>query len=195
MVSELYEDEKQTPQEQSIRSRAAFARLLPLLKPHKWRLLLCLGLLAGATLLSLYWPILLKRALDVNIRQNDYHGLLITALGIGLIQAAALVLLYIQRIRLEIIGQDVMVDLKRRLFDHILSLDVSFFDRNPVGRLMARVESDTEALRMLFTNTVVLLVGDFLLVSGIFVVMLYYSWRLTLVLCTLAPFVLLLIFI
>jgi ATP-binding cassette subfamily B protein len=189
MVSELYEHEQNSPQEQAIRSRTAFARLLPLLKPYKRKLLFCLFLLAAATILSLYWPVLLKRALDIEIKNNDFHGLLITALGIGLLQATALALQYIQRIRLEIIGQNVMVDLKRRLFDHMLSLDVSFFDRNPVGRLMARIESDTEALRMLFTNTVVLIVGDLLLMTGILGVMLYYSWRLTLVLLTLVPFV------
>ncbi|HWR82977.1 MAG TPA: ABC transporter ATP-binding protein [Candidatus Deferrimicrobium sp.] len=195
MPSGMYENEDYSPQEKVIRSRTAFGRLLPLLKPHVRRLVFCLVLLAGSTLLSLSWPVLLKRALDVDIKQRDLEGLLLTALSIGAIQGLTLVLQYIQRIKLEIVGQDVMVVLKRRLFDHILSLDVSFFDRNPVGRLMARVESDTEALRMLFTGTVVLLVGDLLLVAGIYAMMLYYSWRLTLILLAIAPCVLLLVFI
>ncbi len=195
MSSEFYENEQINSQEKTIRSRAAFAKLLPLLKPHRKRLLLCLLLLAGSTVLSLYWPILLKRALDIDIKGHDYRGLVITALSIGLLQAAALALQFVQRIKLETIGQDVMVDLKRKLFDHTLSLDVSFFDRNPVGRLMARIESDTEALRMLFTNTVVLLVGDMLLIVGIYAVMFYYSWRLTLLLLAIVPIVGLLTFI
>ncbi len=195
MNSELYEDEQVNAQEKAVKSREAFAKLLPLLKRHKRPLLFCLFLLAGATLLSLYWPILLKRAVDVDIKDSNFRGLLVTALGIGLLQAAALTLQYIQRVKLETIGQGVMVDLKRKLFDHILSLDISFFDRNPVGRLMARIESDTEALRLLFTNTVVLLVGDMLLMLGIYAVMFYYSWRLTLVLLTVVPCVGLLIHI
>jgi len=195
MNSELYENEQVNAQEKTVKSRQAFARLLPLLKPHKRPLLFCLFLLAGATLLSLYWPILLKRALDVDIKNSDFQGLLVTALGIGLLQASALALQYVQRIKLETIGQGVMVDLKRKLFDHILSLDISFFDRNPVGRLMARIESDTEALRMLFTNTVVLLVGDLLLMVGIYAVMFYYSWRLTLILLAVVPCVGLLIYV
>jgi ATP-binding cassette subfamily B multidrug efflux pump len=189
MTGDLYVNEQISPREKAIRSREAFGKLLPLLKPHRRRLMVCFFLLAGATLLSLCWPILLKRALDVNIENHNYRGLVITALGIGLIQATALALQYIQRIKLETIGQDIMVALKCKLFDHILSLDISFFDRNPVGRLMARIESDTEALRMLFTNTVVLLVGDALLLVGIFAVMLYYSWRLSLVLLTVAPLI------
>ncbi len=195
MNSELYENEQVNAQEKTVKSRQAFARLLPLLKPHKRPLLFCLFLLAGATLLSLYWPILLKRALDVDIKNSDFQGLLVTALGIGLLQASALALQYVQRIKLETIGQGVMVDLKRKLFDHILSLDISFFDRNPVGRLMARIESDTEALRMLFTNTVVLLVGDLLLMVGIYAVMFYYSWQLTLILLAVVPCVGLLIYV
>jgi len=195
MSSELYANEQVNAQEKTVKSRQAFTRLLPLLKPHKRPLLFCLFLLAGATLLSLYWPILLKRALDVDIKNSDFQGLLVTALGIGLLQASALALQYVQRIKLETIGQGVMVDLKRKLFDHILSLDISFFDRNPVGRLMARIESDTEALRMLFTNTVVLLVGDLLLMVGIYAVMFYYSWQLTLILLAVVPCVGLLIYV
>ncbi len=195
MTGDLYVNEQISPQEKAIRSREAFGKLLPLLKSHSRRLLVCFFLLAGATLLSLCWPILLKRALDVNIENHDFKGLVVTVLGIGLIQAVALTLQYIQRVKLEVIGQDIMLDLKRKLFDHILSLDVSYFDRNPVGRLMARVESDTEALRMLFTITVVLLVGDALLLVGIFVVMLYYSWRLSLILLTIAPLLGLIIYI
>jgi len=195
MTGELYEDEKIKPEERAIRSRRAFAKLLPLLKDHMRGLLVCLFLLAGGTLLSIYWPILLKRAMDVDIKNGDFSGLMITVGLIGLIQISTLVLQYIQRIKLEIIGQNIMVALKRKLFNHILSLDVSFFDKNPVGRLMARVESDTESLRMLFTNTVVLVVGDLILIVGIYAVMFYYSWRLASILICIVPITITLIYI
>ncbi len=194
MSTEFFEDEK-TAAEHEIKSRDAFTRLLPFLKEHKWRLAGCLLILTGATLLSLYWPILLKQALDVDIQNGDFGGLLLTVVLIGLIQGVTLLLQYIQRVWLEIIGQDIMVSLKTKLFGHILSLDVSFFDRNPVGRLMARVESDTESLRMMFTNTVVLLVGDVILVAGIFAIMFYYSWRMASILVMIIPIVGTLIYI
>ncbi len=178
MNANFYEDEKMIDQEQDISSRKAFSLLLPSLKKHKMPLLLCFSLLLGATTLSLCWPILLKRAVDINMAESDFGALVVTALLIGLIQIVTLILRYIQRVRLEIIGQDIMLDLKTRLFSHILSLRISFFDRNPVGRLLARVESDTESLRMLFTNTVVMLLGDLVLIIGIFAVMSFYSWRL-----------------
>lgn len=195
MSNEFHISEEMTSVEQNLDSKEAFTKLLPLLKKHKLSLLFCLLLLAGATILSLYWPILLKKAIDVNIKNSDFNGLLLTVLAIGLIQIITLLLQYIQTIRLETIGQDVMVELKQKLFNHILSLNVSFFDKNPIGRLMARIESDTESLRMLFTNTVVMIVGDLILIIGIFGVMFYHSWRLTLILTMIIPIIVGLIFI
>ena len=118
MTAEFYEDEKATAEERDIGSKQAFGRLLPLLKEHTKGLLFCLGLLAGATLLSLYWPILMKNAVDTDIKGGDFDGLLMTALTIAGIQVATILFQYIQRIRLETIGQDVMVSLKRKLFHH-----------------------------------------------------------------------------
>ena len=195
MTSEFYEDEKMTSQERDLSSKEAFGRLLPLLKEHKKKLLICLLLLSGATILSLYWPVLMKRAMDVDIKNGDLKGLILTVVLIGAIQAVTLVLLYLQRVKLEIIGQDVMLKLKKKLFDHILRSNISFFDRNPIGRLMARIESDTESLRMMFTNTVIMLMGDLILIIGIFFVMLYYSWKLTLMLTAFLPIFAVLIYI
>ncbi|UCG61130.1 MAG: hypothetical protein JSV52_12490, partial [Candidatus Zixiibacteriota bacterium] len=187
MTADFFENERISDREKQIGSRKAFARLLPLLNEHRKGLFLCLLLLAGATVLSLAWPLLLKRALDVDIAGGDLRGLLMTVAGIGLIQITTMVLQYLMRVKLETIGQDVMLTLKRKLFHHILSLDIDYFDKNPVGRLMARVESDTEALRMLFTNTVVMLVGDAILILGIYSVLFYTEWRLALILFASIP--------
>ncbi len=195
MIGDFYADEKINSREKAISSKKAFAKLLPFLRSHIGGLLFCLLLLALGTALSLYWPILLKKAMDVNIKNGDFQGLIVTVIMIGLIQGSTLVLQYFQQIRLETIGQHIMVRLKRKLFDHILTLDVAYFDKNPVGRLMARVESDTESLRLLFTNTVVLLIGDAILIVGIFAVMYYYSWRLALILSMIGPIVLTLVVI
>ncbi len=189
MNNELYQNEEITAEEQEINSRQAFGKLIPLLKGHFWGLMFCLFLLAGATATSLYWPILMKNAIDVNIAQGDFDGLLTTVLIIGLLQAITIVFQFTQRIKLEIIGQDLMLKLKKMLFEHVLKLNISFFDKNPVGRLMARIESDTESLRLLFTHTVVLIIGDLLLISGIFTIMFIYSWRLALILFSIVPIV------
>jgi len=195
MSGEFYENEEMQASERAVSAHVALKELLPYLYKKRKDLLFCLGLLAVVTILSLLWPILLKRAIDVDIASADLTGLIMTVAVIGLIQASTLVLQYLQTVKLETIGQDIMVELKQKLFDHILSLDISFFDKNPIGRLMARIESDTESLRMLFTHTAVMLVGDLILVAGIFSIMLYFSPRLTFILLLIMPIILALIFI
>ncbi len=195
MTSDFYENESISPEEEHIGSRQAFVRLLPLLKDHTGRLVVALVLLAGGTGFSLIWPVLLKNAIDGPLKDRDFSGLVYLAVAIALIQIGTIVLQYFMRVKLEIIGQDVMLALKQRLFDHILSLDISFFDKHPVGRLMARVESDTESLRLLFTNTVVLLVADLLLLAGIYAVLFYYNWRMAAVLMVSIPLIGLLVWV
>jgi len=195
MNCEFYEDEQFTETEADIGSWQAFRQLLPLLKQHRRRLMACLGLLATATILSLVWPILLKEAIDGPLVEGIFSDLALLALGIAAIQVVTIVAQYFLRVKLEIIGQDIMLELKRRLFDHVLSLDIAFFDQNPVGRLMARIESDTESLRLLFTNTVLLVLADLLMLVGLYSVLFYYNWRMAAVLAALIPVISLLTWI
>ncbi len=189
MTGELYENEAITQTEKNIGWRQAFGKLIPYLKTHRPGLIYCFILLVGGTGLSLAWPVLLKQAMDEDIKNGDFRALLMTVALIAFIQAATITLQYLQRVKLEIIGQDIMVELKRKLYYHILSLDLAYFDKHPVGRLMARVESDTEALRLMFTNTVVLIIGDILLLAGVYGLMFYHSPRLTLILLSIVPVV------
>lgn len=189
MTDTSYEEEKTTSLEKEISVRKAFGHLLPLLKTHRSKLGWCLGLLSLVTLLSVAWPILLKDAIDGPLTDGVFGDLLKLAVAIALIQVITIVAQYVLRVRLEIIGQDIMLELKRRVFNHILSLDLSFFDRHPVGRLMARVESDTESLRLLFTNTVLLVLADLLLVVGLYGVLFYHNWRLAGILASLIPLI------
>ena len=195
MCAEIFDDAKLSPEEQAVSSRKAFASLLPMLRTYRAGLTVAFILLATGTVISLYWPVLLKRAFDVDLAAKDFRGLVLTTMGILLLQGLNLLLQYWQRIKLETVGQGVMTELKGKLFRHILSLDVPFFDRNPVGKLLARVESDTESLRQLFTMTAVVLAGDLLLVTGTFAVMFYYSWRLAAILITILPVLMVMIYL
>ncbi len=203
MTADLYENEKISKEEKDVSIRQAFGALVPFLAKHTKGLAFCLVLLIGVTAMSLTWPWLIQTAIDGPLRtqleipadQRDFMPLVWIGLAVVLIQVLSVILMYTQRVKLETIGQNVMLDLKKKLFDHILSLDVSYFDRNPVGRIMARVESDTESLRMLFTNTVVILVGDVVLITGILGVMFYHNWKLALILAGFMPALALMVYI
>lgn len=195
MTSEFFENEQMTQAEADIGTKAAFGKLIPLLKRHWKRLAVAFALLATATVLSVVWPILLKDAIDGPLSDGRYRPLVHIAIIIGVIQVTSVILQYFLRVKLETIGQDLMLELKSNVFHHILALDISFFDNNPVGRLMARVESDTEALRLMFTNTVLLVVADMLMVIGLYSVLFYYSWKMALMLVVLIPAIVLLTWI
>ncbi len=82
-----------------------------------------------------------------------------------------------------------MFDLRMRIFGHLQGLSISFFDRNPVGRLMTRVTSDVETLNELFSAGVVSVLGDIVTLIAIMVMMLLLDWRLALVAFSVIPFV------
>jgi ATP-binding cassette subfamily B protein len=185
MESAYYEDDKQA----DMSSRKALGRLLPLLGPHRKWLSVCFLLLAASKAIYLVGPNLVRHAIDVDITGRDYRGLVGTVGLYVLVQGLFLAINYFFRLRMEIIGQKVMIVLRNQLFDHVIKMAISFFDRNPAGRLMARIESDTEALRLMFTSTVVAMIGSAFLVTGMFIWMFIISWRLTLVVAILVPVV------
>lgn len=161
--------------------------LWPLFRPY-WRhfagAFLLLVLSAG---LMVAGPILVKRAIDQNIAQNDLNGLQVTVALFVAVQVAYLITLYVMRNWLEWAGQRVMADLRRRVFDHLVHLPISFHDRTTPGQLLSRLESDTQSLRMLFTTTAVMLLGDLLMMIGMAGVMTWYSPRLTLITGSVVP--------
>jgi len=162
-------------------------RMVKFIAPYWKRVILTFILLAISSVLGLVGPVLLKRAVDVNIAQKDFNGLFLTA---GLYFTISLLMFYVgkeQMYRLEKIGQDVMFDMKTALFSHLARLPVVFFDKTPVGKIISRIESDSETMRMLFTNTIVTFFGDILMLGGMIIIMFHYSARLTLLVMTILP--------
>ena len=90
---------------------------------------------------------------------------------------------------MQMIGQHVMHDLRQTLFSHLQRLDVQFFDKNPVGRLMTRVMGDVQVLNELFASGVITVFANLLQILGIMVAMLLYNWKLALVTFTVIPII------
>jgi ATP-binding cassette subfamily B multidrug efflux pump len=86
-------------------------------------------------------------------------------------------------------GQKVMFDLRSQLYRHLQQMDISFFDKNPVGRLVTRVTTDVDALNEMFTSGVVSIVEDIFVLAGILWVMLTMSWRLALIAFVVLPII------
>ena len=179
----LPEDEERAPG----RAVEYLRRLWPFFAPYLNRIIGAGLLLLVSSGLMLLGPVLLKRAIDVNIARGDVPGLALTSLIYLTIQVLTFFATYFQLVWLAQVGERGAADLKRRLFEHILKLPMSFFDQNPSGKLLSRVESDTEALKMLFARTSVVLVQSGLMLVGMSVVMVITSWQLYLLVAVLLP--------
>ena len=92
---------------------------------------------------------------------------------------------------MQTVGQRIMYDLRMQIYGHLQRIDVAFYDRNPVGRLMTRVTSDVDVLNDLFTGGVVAVFGDVFTLVGIMIVLLVMDWRLALVAFSVLPLIVL----
>jgi ATP-binding cassette, subfamily B, multidrug efflux pump len=95
--------------------------------------------------------------------------------------------LYAEGYVMQLMGQYIMYDLRNQIFGHLQRLPITFFDRNPIGRLVTRVTTDVDALNEMFTSGLVELIGDVLLLAGIVVMLFWLDWRLALVAFAIVP--------
>ncbi len=99
------------------------------------------------------------------------------------------VLQFAQTFAMQLVGQKVMYDLRKQVFEHLQRLQMSYFDRNPVGRLVTRVTTDIDVLNDMFASGVVAVFGDFFTLVSIMVVMLKLDWRLALLTFSVLPLI------
>ena len=164
-------------------------RLVRYLRPYRWLATGAVLLLLLQSGLALVGPRLTEQALDVAIPGKDL-GLL--GLLAGLYVATLLLELtaeYGGLLLTTFVGQRVMYDLRMEIFAHLQRLSVSYFDGNPVGRLMTRVTSDVETLNELFSSGVVTIFGDVFTLFAIMAMMLVIDVKLALVTFAVIPLV------
>jgi ATP-binding cassette subfamily B multidrug efflux pump len=168
---------------------ALLRRLLRYLRPYRWLALGAVLLLLLQSVLALIGPRLTEHALDAAVPRRDV-GLLgtLAALYLGSL-LLELVVEYGGVLLTTFVGQRVMYDLRMEIFGQLQRLSVSYFDRNPVGRLMTRVTSDVETLNELFSSGVVTIFGDVFTIVAIMAMMLVIDVKLALVTFAVIPLV------
>src|SRR5688572_27842209 len=153
-------------------------RLLRYARPYRALVIGSLVLLLADGVLQLVGPALTQRVIDVGIPNGDTQ-LVVTSAGLfALTLLFQFAFTYGETMLTSLLGQRVMRDLRVEIFAHLQRLSISFFDRNPVGRLVTRVTSDVEALNEMFTAGVVAGIGDLFTLVAISVAMLIVDWRL-----------------
>jgi ATP-binding cassette subfamily B protein len=166
-------------------------RLLAFAAPYRSLIVIALVFLMLEGGLQLVGPFLTQHVIDVAIPRHDMRAIGVAALLYALSLIAEFLAAYGQTWFTALLGQDVMRDLRLRLFSHLQRLPIAFFDRNPAGRLITRVTSDVETLNELFTAGVVSGLGDLFTLLAISVAMLITDWRLALAAFAVIPLVVL----
>jgi ATP-binding cassette subfamily B multidrug efflux pump len=165
-------------------------RLLGYLAPYKARACVALLAIVAGVAFQLAQPVLVRRAIDQYMARGDLSGVgYVALLYLGTLVGAFLAE-FVQTTTLQMLGQRIMYDLRRQVYDHLQRLDLAYYDRNPVGRLMTRVTSDVDAINDLFTSGVVSVFGDVLSLLGIIVVLVTLDWRLALLTFCVLPLIL-----
>jgi len=164
-------------------------RLLGYLRPYRRQVAIAVVAIIGHSCLELAPPYLTKIAIDRYIPARDLSGLSLMAAVYLVVLIATFILEYIQTWTMQATGQRIMFDMRMQMVGHLQRLDLRFYDRNPVGRLMTRVTTDVDVLNDLFTSGVVSVFGDVFTLVGIMVVLVWMDWRLALVAFSVLPLI------
>jgi ATP-binding cassette, subfamily B, multidrug efflux pump len=156
-------------------------RLLRYLKPYVRLLIPALVFTLVLNLLGILQPKFSEYAIDWFIVPKVLTGLTWFVLAFVGVQLARFVFSYFQSVLLNSIGQYVMFDLRREIYDKLQHQEVAYYDHNPVGRIMTRLTADVDALNDLFTSGVTDLLGDLVMIVAIIAMMIWMDTRLTLV--------------
>jgi ATP-binding cassette subfamily B protein len=191
--------------------RRLAARLFSYLKPYRARIAVAVPLItltAGFELLALNLTMaavdlflkppengqlsLFSRGLRtlfdaVGLHPQPFDGVSLIAALYLLTMATVFTLTYFQTIILNTMGQFIMYDLRKQIFAKFQRLPLSYYDRNPVGRLTTRLTSDVDALNELFTSGFVTLFSDVFTLAGILIFLLLVNWKLALVSMVIVP--------
>ena len=162
-------------------------RLGGYLRPYVRPLALTLALVLAAAALQVAGPLLVREAIDGQIKQGrtDQLGVLVIAY-LGLL-VAVFILSFAQAVLMTYVGQRVMMDMRLQLFAHIQKMSIAYFDRNPVGRLITRLTNDISTLEMVLSQGVVETLTNLLTLIAIVVVLLLLDVPLALTMLAVTP--------
>jgi ABC-type multidrug transport system fused ATPase/permease subunit len=164
-----------------------FKRILIYTKPYKWRFN---GVIMFAVLLSFFAalrPYLLKLTVDGYIKTHDKHGLLLYVILMGIVLLMEVFSNFYFVYWANWLGQDIIKDLRTKLFQHMLSFKMKYYDNAPVGQLITRSVSDMESIAKIFSQGLFMIGSDLLKMGVILIFMFKENWRLTFIVIIAMP--------
>ena len=156
-----------------------FKRILKYTKPYKT---VFYGVIAAAVLLAVFAslrPYLLKQTVDHYIKPHDQNGLLLYVSLMGVVLLLEGIFQFFFVFWANLLGQNIIKDIRTKLFKHMLSFRMKYFDNAPVGQLVTRSVSDIEQIARIFSQGLFMIISDLLKMLACLIIMFYMNWKLT----------------
>ena len=164
-------------------------KLWPYIRPQKLSFIIASFLILMTTAIEVISPMVVGLCVDAAVKGGDPHRTLALAIAFLSLVVGRSILDTVQAYLLQSAGQKVVHRLRCELFSHILHLPISYFDRNPTGRLLTRVVNDIKSVSELFTASLSVLVLDVMIIMGTIVAMLFINFYLAVGVLFSFPFV------
>jgi len=156
-------------------------RVFQYVKPYKNIFIYSVALTILLAVVAPVRPFLIKYTLDEHILKGDYQGLLNMTIIMIVLLVLQSIIQYSHTLLTNTLGQSAIKDLRIAVFNHITKLRLKFFDRTPIGQLITRTVSDLETIADIFSEGLIVIIGDVLMVIVIIAVMLYRDVALTII--------------
>ncbi len=164
-----------------------FRRVMAMVKPYKRTFYLTAALTVVLAPLAVLRPKLVETMVDDYITQGDIRGLTILACIIAGVLILEVVLRYFFLFWADWLGQATIRDLRVKVFNHVTSLNLNYFDKTPIGQSTTRTINDIEAINTVFSEGSITILADLMTLSAVLFIMFYTSWKLTLVVLVVFP--------
>ncbi len=164
-----------------------FKRILQYTKPYQMRFR---GVIIFAISLSIFAalrPYLLKQTVDSYIKPHDQQGLLFYVVLMGIVLLLEVFSQFFFVYWANWLGQDIVKDIRKKLFKHLLSFRMKYFDHVPVGQLVTRSVSDIESIARIFSQGLFMIISDLMKMMVCFVIMFWMNWKLSLIVVAAMP--------
>jgi ATP-binding cassette subfamily B protein/subfamily B ATP-binding cassette protein MsbA len=191
MMRQVLESMAGTSNERARNRGATARRLIGELAPHRARIVAALGLVLLSAAAQAGAPLIIGRAIDRAIGPGDRRALGLWMLALAGTYVVGALASRGQTRQIGEIGQRVLAGMRERIFDRLLRLPLTYFDRHPVGDLISRVTNDVETINQFFSQGLTQLLGQLFSLVGIVAVMIALDWQLALVSFTIIPVMLL----
>ncbi len=130
--------------------------------------------------ISLINPLMIETAIDVYIAGRDLRGLARLAALAAVLNLIFIIMVKVRMFVMAKISNQILLDIRQELYEHIQTLSFSFFDSRPTGKILARIIGDVNSLKNVLVNAVTTLIPDFITICGVVVIMVVKDWRLAL---------------